>query len=48
MLRSLAEDCDGVCGTLEQAVSELEIPRVKSVRVMANFKGFLQLGDSEE
>ncbi|PLN75438.1 ATP-dependent DNA helicase II subunit 2 [Aspergillus taichungensis] len=48
MLRSLAEDCDGVCGTLEQAVSELEIPRVKNVRVMANFKGFLQLGDSEE
>ncbi|PLB45703.1 ATP-dependent DNA helicase II subunit 2 [Aspergillus steynii IBT 23096] len=48
LLRSLVEDCDGVYGTLEQAVSELEIPRVKQVRVTASFKGFLQLGNSEE
>ncbi|KAK1147444.1 ATP-dependent DNA helicase yku80 [Aspergillus melleus] len=48
LLRSLVEDCDGGYGTLEQAVSELEIPRVKSVRVTSSFKGFLQLGNSEE
>lgn len=33
---------------MEQAVSELEIPRVKSVRVTATFKGFLQLGNPDE
>ncbi|THC91303.1 hypothetical protein EYZ11_009227 [Aspergillus tanneri] len=48
LLRGLVEDCDGVYGTLEQAVSELEIPRVKSVRTVATFKGFLQLGNPEE
>ncbi|RAH42091.1 ATP-dependent DNA helicase 2 subunit KU80 [Aspergillus brunneoviolaceus CBS 621.78] len=48
ILRSLAEDCDGAYGTLEQAVAELQIPRVKSVRVTATFKGFLQLGNPEE
>ncbi|PYH40969.1 ATP-dependent DNA helicase 2 subunit KU80 [Aspergillus saccharolyticus JOP 1030-1] len=48
ILRSLAEDCDGAYGTLEQAVAELQIPRVKNVRVTATFKGFLQLGDPEE
>lgn len=35
-------------GTLEQAVSEMEIPRVKAVRPIASFKGFLQLGNPEE
>ncbi|PWY91052.1 ATP-dependent DNA helicase II subunit 2 [Aspergillus heteromorphus CBS 117.55] len=48
LLRSLAEDCDGAYGTLEQAVAELEMPRVKNTRIMATFKGFLQLGDAEK
>jgi ATP-dependent DNA helicase 2 subunit 2 len=48
LLRVLAEDCDGVFGTLEQAVSELDIPRIKVTRSMPSFKGHLQLGNSEE
>lgn len=48
LLRDLAEGCDGVYGTLEQAVSEIDIPRVKPVRPVPTFKGFLQLGNPEE
>ncbi|GFN17841.1 ATP-dependent DNA helicase II subunit 2 [Aspergillus tubingensis] len=48
LLRSLAEDCDGAYGTLEQAVAELETPRVKSTRITASFKGHLQLGNPAE
>lgn len=48
LLRGLAEGCDGVYGTLEQAVSEMDIPRVKQVRPTPTFKGFLQLGNPEE
>ncbi|KAL2810409.1 SPOC like C-terminal domain-containing protein [Aspergillus granulosus] len=47
-LRTVAEQCDGVFGTLEQAVSEMIIPRVKAVRPIASFKGFLQLGNPAE
>lgn len=45
LLQGLVEDCDGAYGTLEQAISEMEIPRVKQTRSMATFKGYLQLGD---
>ncbi|GIJ82859.1 ATP-dependent DNA helicase II subunit 2 [Aspergillus pseudoviridinutans] len=48
LLRGLVEDCDGAYGTLEQAISEMDIPRVKKVRTVATFKGFLQLGNPEE
>ncbi|GLA47312.1 ATP-dependent DNA helicase II subunit 2 [Aspergillus niger] len=48
LLRSLAEDCDGAYGTLEQAVAELETPRVKTTRITASFKGHLQLGNPAE
>ncbi|RHZ68144.1 ATP-dependent DNA helicase 2 subunit KU80 [Aspergillus thermomutatus] len=48
LLRGLVEDCDGAYGTLEQAVSEMDIPRVKKVRTVATFKGYLQLGNPEE
>ncbi|KAL5343350.1 SPOC like C-terminal domain-containing protein [Aspergillus crustosus] len=48
LLRTVTDQCDGVFGTLEQAISELEIPRVKPVRPIASFKGFLQLGNPEE
>lgn len=47
LLQSLVEGCDGAYGTLEQAISEMEIPRTKQVRSMATFKGNLQLGDPE-
>ncbi|KAL4906624.1 hypothetical protein BDW74DRAFT_150835 [Aspergillus multicolor] len=48
LLRNITEQCDGVFGTLEQAVEEMAIPRVKPVRPVASFKGFLQLGNPEE
>ncbi|KAL4980359.1 SPOC like C-terminal domain-containing protein [Aspergillus desertorum] len=48
LLRAITEQCDGVFGTLEQAVEEMGIPRVKPVRPVASFKGFLQLGNPEE
>ncbi|KAI9371844.1 SPOC like C-terminal domain-containing protein [Aspergillus egyptiacus] len=48
LLRTVSEQCDGVFGMLEQAVSEMVIPRVKAVRPIASFKGFLQLGNPEE
>lgn len=35
-------------GTLEQAISELEIPQTKTVRSMPTFKGDLTLGNPEE
>ncbi|KAF9886076.1 ATP-dependent DNA helicase II subunit 2 [Aspergillus nanangensis] len=48
LLRNLVEECDGAYGTLEQAVSELDTPRVKVVKSMASFKGHLQLGNPEQ
>ncbi|KAL4952578.1 SPOC like C-terminal domain-containing protein [Aspergillus filifer] len=48
LLRTISQKCDGVFGTLEQAVEEMAIPRVKAVRPVASFKGFLQLGNPEE
>ncbi|KAI9757355.1 MAG: ATP-dependent DNA helicase II subunit 2 [Candelina submexicana] len=43
-LRSLAERCDGIFGTLEQAISELGLPRIKAVKPIASYKGPLTLG----
>ncbi|OQE11121.1 hypothetical protein PENVUL_c003G03275 [Penicillium vulpinum] len=48
LLRSLTEDCEGVYGTLEQAISELDIPRIKVTKSMPSFKGNLMLGNPEE
>ncbi|OJJ51346.1 hypothetical protein ASPZODRAFT_127412 [Penicilliopsis zonata CBS 506.65] len=48
LLRALVEDCEGVFGTLEQAIEELDIPRIKVIKSNPSFKGFLQLGDAEE
>ncbi|CAL5872682.1 uncharacterized protein PFLUO_LOCUS6948 [Penicillium psychrofluorescens] len=48
LLRKLAEDCDGVFGTLQQAITELELPRIKVTKSMPSFKGFLQLGNSND
>ncbi|KAJ5703438.1 hypothetical protein N7493_011827 [Penicillium malachiteum] len=39
---------NGIFGTLESAISELDIPRIKEVKHMASFKGFLSLGNAGE
>ncbi len=44
MLRSLTDGCDGVFGTLEQAITELGLPRIKAVKPTASYKGLLTLG----
>lgn len=48
MLRDLADDAEGLYGTLEQATSELDTPRVKVVRGIPSFKGELRLGNPAE
>ncbi|KAK4554807.1 ATP-dependent DNA helicase yku80 [Recurvomyces mirabilis] len=45
VLKQLCEDCEGTFGTLVQAVDELGIPRVKSVKPVPNYRGLLTLGD---
>ncbi|KAK2734274.1 ATP-dependent DNA helicase II subunit 2 [Myotisia sp. PD_48] len=46
--RELTQSCDGVFGTLEQAISELDTPRVKNVRGIPSFRGDLRLGDPSQ
>jgi len=45
LLRQIADDCGGAFGTLAQAIDELSIPRLKTVRPVHSFKGYLTLGD---
>ncbi|KAI1167525.1 Ku70/Ku80 N-terminal alpha/beta domain-containing protein [Nemania serpens] len=45
ILRGLAEKCDGLYGTMAEAISELETPRVKSVKPYKTYDGPLTLGD---
>ncbi|KAM5447592.1 ATP-dependent DNA helicase yku80 [Microsporum audouinii] len=47
-LQKLCDVCDGIYGTLEQAISELDTPRVKIVRGIPSFKGDFRLGDPEK
>ncbi|KAF2172563.1 hypothetical protein M409DRAFT_50238 [Zasmidium cellare ATCC 36951] len=47
ILRTLCADCDGVFGTLAQAVDELQLPRTKAVKPTPTFKGLLTLGNPE-
>ncbi|EFE30118.1 Ku domain protein Pku80 [Trichophyton benhamiae CBS 112371] len=47
-LQKLCDVCDGVYGTLEQAISELDTPRVKAVRGVPSFKGDFKLGDPDK
>lgn len=44
----LATECNGLYGTLAQAIDELSIPRIKTVKPIPSFKGFLTLGNPEE
>lgn len=45
ILRGLVEKCDGLYGTMAEAISELETPRVKSVKPYKTYDGPLTLGD---
>ncbi|KAI1313654.1 Ku70/Ku80 N-terminal alpha/beta domain-containing protein [Xylaria venustula] len=45
ILRDLVEKCDGLYGTMAEAISELETPRVKSVKPYKTYDGLLTLGD---
>lgn len=47
-LRKLTEECDGVFGTMAEAISDLEIPRIKEVKTVPTFKGILTLGNPED
>ena len=47
-MKSLVDDCDGVFGTLQQAIEELGVPRLKSTRPVHSYKGQLTLGDPEQ
>ncbi|KAI2200552.1 ATP-dependent DNA helicase yku80 [Ophidiomyces ophidiicola] len=44
--KQLVEDCEGMYGTISQAIDEMATPRVKVVRGIPSFKGDLKLGDS--
>ena len=46
-LRALVEDCDGIFGTMQQAIEELGTPRLKTTRPVPSYKGQLTLGDPE-
>lgn len=46
--KTLVDQCDGVFGTLQQAVEELGIPRLKTTRPVPSYKGPLSLGDANE
>ena len=41
-------DCDGVFGTMQQAIEEMVVPRLKSTRPVASYKGQLTLGNPAE
>ncbi|KAJ5933406.1 hypothetical protein N7454_005735 [Penicillium verhagenii] len=47
LLREFATDI-GTFGTLDEAISEIGIPRLKEIRIIPSFKGFLSLGDAEK
>lgn len=47
-LKALADKSDGVFGTIQQAVAEMSIPRVKRVRPVPSYKGILSLGNPSE
>lgn len=47
-LKALVEDCDGIFGTMQQAIEELGTPRLKTTRPVPSYKGQLTLGDPEQ
>ena len=47
-LKTLVDDCGGVIGTMQEAIEELGVPRLKSVRPVNSYKGQLTLGDPDQ
>ena len=47
-LKALVEDCNGVFGTMQQAIEELGTPRLKTTRPVPSYKGQITLGDPEQ
>ena len=47
-LRDLTDQCNGVFGTLAQAVEELDIPRLKTTKPVHSYRGTLTLGDPKD
>lgn len=45
LLRELADKCDGQFGTMEEAISYLDVPRLKATRPYKSYDGPLTLGD---
>ncbi|KAL8640673.1 MAG: hypothetical protein Q9228_002432 [Teloschistes exilis] len=43
--KALTDSCDGIMGTMQAAVEELGMPRLKSTRPVPSYKGLLTLGD---
>lgn len=47
VLKEFVEDCNGIFGTLAEAIEQLVIPRIKETRPTHSYKGTLTLGDSQ-
>ncbi len=47
IFHQLTQDCNGMFGTMAQAISELGTPRTKTVRPVTTYKGILTLGDPD-
>lgn len=47
-MKGLVDDCNGIFGTLAQAVEELGIPRLKATRPVPSYKDQLTLGDPNQ
>lgn len=47
ILKMLAEGAEGIFGTMQQAIDELNLPRLKSTRPVPSFRGKLTLGNPE-
>ena len=45
LLKDLTVECNGVFGTMAQAVAELDIPRLKTTKPVPSYRGNLTLGD---
>ena len=46
-LQTLVEECDGIFGTMRQAIEELGTPRTKITRPVPSYKGQLTLGNPD-
>ncbi|KAL1296994.1 hypothetical protein AAFC00_004590 [Neodothiora populina] len=48
VFQKLCEGCNGIFGTIAQAVEELSIPRLKTTKPVPSYKGHLTLGNREQ